>query len=366
MITAVVSTCTTFCTDRYFLYACSALVRIMTGETGADALRQGAAPRMRPGYWQIYRGSTLPALLLVTSLALVLHGEAVESAEAAGAAPSRPRLHLRGAAPCAGERGGVLLRGYGAICHGNRGCAGAGEGAGAGASVLLRLRGGKGSAKTRSGSVTRSKSPEGKRSTSLQNPKLKIGGRAVKAKKKQKPHNLGPAEWMKKLKRPEQQRREVSMKGCAKGRKKPVFHFWTHSKIKKFTEKRVAFRAKRRERKEKAQGQLEGINKAEVIKAWARGWRTKFQKWLPSAQEQRDLDEAAAKQALAEKEAAAAAKAAAGDEEEGDEGDEEGDQEEGQDEQGEKQAKAAAADDEEEDDFMGGFGGGSDDGSGLF
>ena len=54
---------------------------------------------------------------------------------------------------------------------------------------------------------------------------------------------------MKKLKRPELQRKEVSMKGFAKGRKKAVFHFWTKSRIKDFTEKRVAFRAKRRERK---------------------------------------------------------------------------------------------------------------------
>jgi hypothetical protein len=103
----------------------------------------------------------------------------------------------------------------------------------------LRLRGGKGNVKAgRSKSATRSASAGG-RSASVK-PVMK------KKKKMQKPHNLGPAEWMKKIKRPEMQRKEISMKGHAKGRTKPVFHFWTKSKIKAFTEKRVAFRAKRR------------------------------------------------------------------------------------------------------------------------
>jgi len=161
----------------------------------------------------------------------------------------------------------------------------------------LRLRGGKGevSAKAQSKSTTRSGSPKGKGKGWSASTK-----KAVKKKKRlQKPHNLGPAEWMKKIKRPELQRRDVSLKGFAKGRKKAVFHFWTKSKIKKFTEKRVAFRAKRRARFEKVQNQLEGCNKAEIIHCYARGWKTKFVKWLPSAAEQRALDETAAKEAEA-------------------------------------------------------------------
>ena len=159
----------------------------------------------------------------------------------------------------------------------------------------LRLRGGKGevSAKAQSKSTTRSGSPKGKGKGWSASTKV------VKKKRLQKPHNLGPAEWMKKIKRPELQRREVSIKGFAKGRKKPVFHFWTKSKIKKFTEQRVAFRAKRRARFEKVQNQLEGCNKAEIIHCYARGWKTKFVKWLPSAAEQRALDETAAKEAEA-------------------------------------------------------------------
>jgi hypothetical protein len=45
---------------------------------------------------------------------------------------------------------------------------------------------------------------------------------AKKKKRLQMPHNLGPAEWMKKIKRSELQRREVSLKGFVKGRKKPT------------------------------------------------------------------------------------------------------------------------------------------------
>jgi len=224
----------------------------------------------------------------------------------------------------------------------------------------LRLRGGKGAVKkaVRSKSVTRSGSP--KRS-------VPIKSHLLSRKRKMKAHNLGPAEWMKKLKRPELQRKEISMKGFAKGRKKPVFHFWTKTKIKKFTEDRIAFRAKRRERKEKVKTQLEGGNKSEIIHAFARGWKNKFSKWLPSIGEQRQIDEIAAKQAAADAKRKIEEKEAAGG------GDEEGDGAEGGDEEGggdgdeggDVAPQAAAAEEEEDDFMMGGFGGDSD-GSGLF
>ena len=242
-----------------------------------------------------------------------------------------------------------------------------GESSGGGSSRslmnYLHLRGGKGNVKAgRSKSVSRTKSPE--RSASVKKAPLK-------KKRKQKQHNLGPADWMKKIKRPELQRRELSMKGSSKGRKKPVFHFWTKSKIKKFTEKRVAFRTKRRERKERLQNQIEGDNKAEVIHCWSRGWKTKFVKWLPSAAEQRVLDEAAAKEAaeaakkaLEEKEAAGGGDDEDGGGGEGDGGDGEGGEEGGEEAKG-SAPKTAAAEEEEEDFMMGGFGGDSE-GSGLF
>lgn len=219
----------------------------------------------------------------------------------------------------------------------------------------LRLRGGKGNLKTgRSKSVTRSGSPL--RSASVQK---------ASKKKPMKPHNLGPAEWMKKLKHPKLQRQEVSMKGFARGRKKAVFHFWTKSRIKDFTQKRIAFRAKRRERRAMTKRQLEGNNKAEIIRAWARGWKTKFSKWLPSAAEQRAIDEVAAREASEAAKKALAEKEAAGDaEEEG--GGEDGDGEDAEMQAGGEGDGDAGAADDEEDDFMGGFGGGDSDGSGLF
>jgi hypothetical protein len=229
----------------------------------------------------------------------------------------------------------------------------------------LRLRGGKGNVKAgRSKSVTRSASPVTRSVSPLRSSSVK---KVRKKKRLMKPHNLGPAEWMKKLKRPELQRKEVSMKGFAKGRKKAVFHFWTKSRIKDFTEKRVAFRAKRRERKAKVKTQLVGNNNAEIIHAYARGWKVKFSKWLPSAAEQRVLDEKAAKEASAAAQKAREEKEAAGDAEDEAAG-EDGGGEEGA-EGGEDGGDAGAgkgAEAEEDDDFMGGFGGGDSDGSGLF
>ena len=248
-----------------------------------------------------------------------------------------------------GEDGAALRR----VDRGRVGILTAGE-------SQLRLRGGKGNIKAgRSKSVTRSGSPL--RSASVQKKK-------VSRKKPMKPHNLGPAEWMKKLKRPELQRKEVSMKGFARGRKKAVFHFWTKSKIKEFTQKRIAFRAKRRDRKAMTKLQLEGNNKAEIIHAWARGWKTKFSKWLPSAAEQRALDETAAVEAREAAKKAFEEKQAAGDDAAEEGGGEDGDGEEGgeNDDGGGAGDGGGGAGEEEEDDFMGGFGGGDSDGSGLF
>jgi len=229
------------------------------------------------------------------------------------------------------------------------------------AETQLRLRGGKGTAKAARKPATRSGSPK-------KNLPVKIKSHLLSMKRKMKPHNLGPAEWMKKLKRPELQRKEISMKGHAKGRTKPVFHFWTKSKIKKFTEQRIAFRAKRKERLTKVKAQLEGDNKAEIIHAFARGWKTKFSKWLPSAAEQRAIEEVAVKAASAEAKRKLEEKEAAGGDEGGEEA--EGGEEEGggggEDEGGEDAPKAAAEEEEEEDFMMCGFGGDSDEGSGLF
>ena len=222
--------------------------------------------------------------------------------------------------------------------------------------AMLRLRGGKGNVKAgRSKSVQRSKSPLDRASVKKAEPKKR---------RLQKPHNLGPADWMKKVKRPELQRREISMKGMAKGRKKLVFHYWTKSKIKKWKESRVAFRTKRRERREMVKGQLEGNNKGEIIHCWARGWKTKFVKWLPSIGEARKLAEEAEKEAAAAAKKQLEEKEAAGD---GDNGEEVGEGDEGGEDGGEKTADGGGAvgGGEEEEDFMGGFGGGSDD-SGLF
>jgi len=324
---------------------------------GAAAAPHGRGPAAPGARVQWARRALLCALVLAAPLSL--HGDAVSlgggarRAQGVGLRPCREGGMGADAAPAAGGLAPVR-RAEGGLGAGGLGAAAAAAGS---QPATMRLRGGKGSVKAgRSKSVQRSGSPL--RSASVK--------KAPKKKRRpQKPYNLGPADWMNKVKRPELPRREISMKGMAKGRKKAVFHYWTKSKIKAWTEARVAFRAKRRERRAKGKEQLEGNNKAEVIHCWARGWKTKFVKWLPSIGEARLLEEAAEQEAAAAAKKKLEEKEAAGDGDE-DEGEAGADGDEGAGD-GETNAVDAAGGGEEEpeEDFMGGFGGGSDD-SGLF
>ena len=324
---------------------------------GAVATARTAAPREHgwaaPGARVRWGRRELLALILIATPPS-LHGDAISLASGA-ARPLGAGLRTRPGCSVGADAGPAVVSRAPRVEHGAR-SGGLGAVSAAESQPTLRLRGGKGNVKAgRSKSVQRSKSPLDRASVKKAEPKKR---------RLQKPHNLGPADWMKKVKRPELQRREISMKGMAKGRKKLVFHYWTKSKIKKWKEARVAFRTKRRERRVMVKGQLEGNNKGEIIHCWARGWKTKFVKWLPSIGEARKLAEEAEKEAAAAAKKQLEEKEAAGD---GDNGEEVGEGDEGGEDGGEKTADGGGAvgGGEEEEDFMGGFGGGSDD-SGLF
>ena len=125
-----------------------------------------------------------------------------------------------------------------------------------------------------------------------------------------------------------QQRQEISMKGTAKGRKRPTFHFWTKTKIKAYLQSRRKYKEFERKQME-AKKQIRNFNRGEHRHEW---------KWLPSEYEQAQLDKAEAQRKA--EEAAAKKKAK---EEQGDADEDEGNG-------GDQGDGAADAEDEDQDD----------------
>mmetsp|Transcript_45976 Transcript_45976/g.144202 ORF Transcript_45976/g.144202 Transcript_45976/m.144202 type:complete len:275 (-) Transcript_45976:267-1091(-) len=199
----------------------------------------------------------------------------------------------------------------------------------------LNLRGGGIKAQKRSASNKRKGSASRSRS---------LGSNGVKKKKslkkKQPSYNLPKDGWFNKIKKPELQRPKISMKGSAKGRKKPVFHFWTKSKTKLFIAQRVKHAKLVKKMKEKL-----------PLKFMAKGVKRCKWEWLPSIREKEILE--MEEKRKAEEKAAMQA-------EDGNEG--EGEGEGGEAAEGENEGETVAKNDgggfeDEDENFLMGMGG---------